>query len=67
MDNFTKKVFKNFLNEFEEAPADPFIYSLYLQVFAGAKNLQELNQELEIILKELLLIEFKNPVKELYY
>lgn len=73
LNNYTKKLLKNFVYEFEGCSLqelqknDLFIYCKILNLFAAANDLKELNNDLYYTLKELYLIEIKDPVKFLNY
>jgi len=70
LNNHTKKLFKNFCIEFEGVnpqKLDFFTYATILSWFINCNNLKQLNNELKTILKELYLLEIKDPVKYLDY
>lgn len=73
MNNFRKKIFNNFCVEFEGCSAaelekiDLMMYTTILKWFTRDSTLEQLNDELYYILKELYLIDINNPVKYLHY
>ena len=70
LNNFTKKLLRNFFNEFEGVEpeeADPLIYVMVLKFFIRNKTITGLNEDLKITLKELYIIDIENPVEFLNY
>ena len=74
MNNVIKKIFYNFCIEFEGqrtpqqiAAEDLRHYTTLLKWFTRDDTLDQLNDELQYILKELYLIDIKDPVKMLFY
>ena len=70
LNNYTKKLLKNFVMEFEGVnlqELDIFLYCKILNVFVEANDLKQLNKELSIFLKELYMLDIKNVVEFLNY
>lgn len=73
MDNYRKKIFNNFCEEFEGCSAaeleknNIFQYCMILNWIARPTSLKELNEDLVYIIDELYLLRVDNPLKFLFY